>query len=351
MTDRPIISVSGIDEWRAVCSSSFMPVRAFTDESFQGAMRGGHVAEINIAHVGATASKVVRSRELTVKEPNDDVLLLVHLRGRAALTQDGRHVVTSTGGGALYEARRPFGLIFPDESEDLVVSLPRKAFPFSDRALRESTARGIDPDLSGLRIFTRYIGQVMAGDHDGYGSSPEVVRELMVATLHPLIYGPRSRPSLSGRSIVVSARWNLEQRYDDPDLSIEQLAREFAITRRHLEALFAREGQSPASFLRSIRLRRARRLLINAPFTTVTQIAAQVGFQSVNTFIRAFKRDTGFTPDEWRRLTLRDPELMCVSPVLRRLDMQQDRGAWAVDLLRTDLSRPDQKAGGFDVSA
>jgi len=66
----------------------------------------------------------------------------------------------------------------------------------------------------------------------------------------------------------------------------------------------ARVGCAPFAFQRKLRMQKARDLLATTEWS-VEQIAAAVGIGSSNSFARTFRRDSGHSPSEYRRLQTR----------------------------------------------
>jgi len=58
-------------------------------------------------------------------------------------------------------------------------------------------------------------------------------------------------------------------------------------------------GQPPLRYLTSLRMTRAKHLLLTGP-GGVERVAGDVGYGSVQAFTRAFKRSFGMTPAEFR---------------------------------------------------
>lgn len=84
-------------------------------------------------------------------------------------------------------------------------------------------------------------------------------------------------------------------------LSIEALARKHGFSASYLRDLFVRYyGCSPRRYLRQARIRRARSLMMGTHLT-LSEIAVQVGFETVHSFSRAFKAVEGCAPSEYRR--------------------------------------------------
>ena len=84
------------------------------------------------------------------------------------------------------------------------------------------------------------------------------------------------------------------------DITIQQLADLIHVSRSHLNRLFAqRIGMTPMQYLTDIRLDAAKSLLTTTR-QSVSDIAAQVGFNSPKYFCYAFHRGTGLSPRDFR---------------------------------------------------
>jgi AraC-like DNA-binding protein len=92
----------------------------------------------------------------------------------------------------------------------------------------------------------------------------------------------------------------MQRRYSDP-LTLTQVARVAGFAPGHFSRLFKRrEGVTFESYLLGLRLGQAKKLLIDRQHN-VTRIAVLTGFGSVHSFCRAFAREVGKTPLEYRR--------------------------------------------------
>ena len=84
------------------------------------------------------------------------------------------------------------------------------------------------------------------------------------------------------------------------DLSLEHLCRQFYISQSKLYKLSkANLGMGLSDYIRSARLKKARKLLVDTDLS-VSQISESVGIFHNNYFIRAFKNETGVTPLQYR---------------------------------------------------
>jgi transcriptional regulator GlxA family with amidase domain len=92
------------------------------------------------------------------------------------------------------------------------------------------------------------------------------------------------------------------------DLTVDTLAARACLCRRHFTRRFKEEfGTSPAAFVERLRLNEAcHRLAVRD--NSVEHIAASLGFKSAATFRRAFQRQLGIMPIDYRHRVARDGE-------------------------------------------
>ncbi len=110
---------------------------------------------------------------------------------------------------------------------------------------------------------------------------------------------PAFGPNMAhGDRAVLTAQEVAERR---PASSVGDLAKASGLEPRTLHRRFlARLGLSPQSYLREVRVERAKRLLASGT-RSVEDIAGEVGYLDAAGFRRLFKSTTGLTPGEYRR--------------------------------------------------
>ncbi len=107
---------------------------------------------------------------------------------------------------------------------------------------------------------------------------------------------------------------------EDQTISMESLGQLSGLSRSRLFQLFDQYiGQSPISYVRTLRIKRAQ-LLLQQPNLPITTIAAQLGFSSSQHFATVFKRITGVTPRAFRKLRPAQPDLAEVTQTKGHLE-------------------------------
>ncbi|GAA3399516.1 helix-turn-helix domain-containing protein [Paenibacillus hodogayensis] len=88
------------------------------------------------------------------------------------------------------------------------------------------------------------------------------------------------------------------------DISLELVAEKLGLSRGYLSTYFhEKTGQTFSEYVNGLRMQRAKEMLSGTD-SRIQDIAAEVGYQNVNSFIRMFKRICGLTPGEFRRVAL-----------------------------------------------
>jgi AraC-like DNA-binding protein len=94
------------------------------------------------------------------------------------------------------------------------------------------------------------------------------------------------------------------QKFLDPQLSLESLSEELGKSTSHLSKLMnAHAGSNFPDHINKYRVEEAKKLLANDDFDTYTIVAIglECGFNSKSTFYTAFKKFTGQTPNQYRK--------------------------------------------------
>ena len=94
----------------------------------------------------------------------------------------------------------------------------------------------------------------------------------------------------------------IEHNLDDLALSVDSIAENFFMSTRSVHRLFAKFDTTVASTVRDLRLETARRMMLSPSQRTksVSFIASQLGFSSLQVFSRAFTAKYGVGPKHYR---------------------------------------------------
>lgn len=117
----------------------------------------------------------------------------------------------------------------------------------------------------------------------------------------------RMKGALAGESedpFIARLRQVIHKHLSEPDFTVKDLCRIIGVSHSQLHRkLSTLTGQSTTNFIRSIRLNKAKELLLN-PKNTVAAVAYDTGFREPEYFYRVFKKAFKMTPKEFRNAGL-----------------------------------------------
>jgi AraC family transcriptional regulator, regulatory protein of adaptative response / methylphosphotriester-DNA alkyltransferase methyltransferase len=106
----------------------------------------------------------------------------------------------------------------------------------------------------------------------------------------------RHRTSLFEEAVEI-----VESEYGS-DLSLDEIARRVASSRRQLQRSYAEIGETTfRTHLTAVRMQRAADMLTGGRLT-VREVAHRVGYRQPAQFAKAFRRIMGASPSDWREL-------------------------------------------------
>lgn len=96
-------------------------------------------------------------------------------------------------------------------------------------------------------------------------------------------------------------------KYYSDKIELDKIAASACMSRFHYIRVFQQVyGMTPRQYLQDLRIEKARELLQKGH--SVTQVCFDVGYESLTTFSKVFKRGTGYPPKTYRALNISNPE-------------------------------------------
>ena len=87
------------------------------------------------------------------------------------------------------------------------------------------------------------------------------------------------------------------------DIQISEIAEKFNINSQYLSRFFKEQtGTTLVSYLNDLRINKAKQLLKSDKSTKISNIAVSVGFNSINHFIKVFRKSEGISPSIYREI-------------------------------------------------
>lgn len=113
----------------------------------------------------------------------------------------------------------------------------------------------------------------------------------------------KTHPLKSERNqeLIERARKIIYANLSDPDFSLEDLAQKLYISTRQIQRIFLKTGSRGFRYELHLARMRAGKHYLRSGNDSVASIAHKVGFKGPMHFSKAFRRQTGMSPIEWRR--------------------------------------------------
>jgi len=295
--------------WVDMICTTYVQLECDAKESdhFRGSILSHRLPGLDLSVVSSRAQRVMRTPRVISNASDDYFIVSLQTQGHAVISQDGRDAVMSPGDFAIYDSTRPYVLRFGGDFEEIVLKLRGdqiRSLVHNTEGLTATTVSG----RTGAGHLLITMIKTLRDEADSLlpASAAAVasgVVNLLVAGLQSLPACKKAELSSMSAYHVARIRQCIDDRLQDPALSIESIAAELAMSVGHLHRLFKTEPLSPSQYLRTRRLEACSRELLDArrAKASVAEIAFKWGFNDAAHFSRAFRDRFDCSPREWRR--------------------------------------------------
>ncbi len=157
--------------------------------------------------------------------------------------------------------------------------------PLQHIGLHDLVIRHFEAILDRLRFETIGFQQEIAAD--------------ILAIVAAVLSAAKSRGQSGGGYELIRRAKSVIEEQTDGALVIENLASAFGLSAGHFRQVFKRHtGLSPYQYHQQLKINRAKSLLRSSELT-IKQIAKILGFESVFSFSKLFKKKTNVSPQHW----------------------------------------------------
>ena len=241
------------------------------------------------------------SRQFKVIVADDEKLIAKNIARRIEESSEAFRVIARAGSGteALEQARELLpDVVFSD------IKMPEMDGIELIAALRKEHPSMLCVIVSGYSDFEYMKAAIQnsAVDYLLKPVNPEELKHLLQrleATLLAREQQVVPRREADAAALAENVRVYLQENYDKP-VDFSALADSLAVSAPYLSKLFHEQtGSSPSKYLTDIRMRQARKLLMDTNLT-VKEIAGRVGFPDPFHFSRSFRNAVGISPAQFR---------------------------------------------------
>lgn len=306
---RPTMATTDVDEAHEkiaelFCSHELAP--RTTKSAVDMKLRSLHRGDVGIEFLDYGADVRIEPEGL-----QDFHLVQIPLAGHATMQVGAETVESKPTLATVPPVDRPFSMSWDSGSPHLIVYVRRLALAkvaehlYGEKAL--DLGYGMDLANTAGRAFLRSVVEL----HDDMISQPQsaapaFVQGLLADSMMSRLLMAMEPPAVEGRDPEIESRLvrecrELLERHSAEELSVPDIAECLGVSVRTLQtALRAEYGATPSELLRSIRLDRARELLLESDprEQTVTAIAEICGFTHQGRFSALYLKAFGELPSE-----------------------------------------------------
>lgn len=302
-----VFEAGSVDEWEDIVSDCFIPLSCV---SFQSGYRARmeHLSlgsTMSVSALWTAGTTVQRTERLAHRATSDDLHISFQLASRGIIQQGRRMVSVRPGSVSIYATDAPYLQDYSEPGQkQLIVQVSRAALGLPFGALNSMLENLTIPTADTTRVFYTYIAEAQkhARESDGVAGAEAgvVAKDLAVTMLRSAASGRRIVPQTPGGMLHTIGNYVDEHL---SDVTVDDLAARFFISRRRLYDIFNGLETTPSEFLRTKRLEysAARLADVTESRTTIAEVARAAGFDDQTTFTRAFRRAYGVTPRAWRK--------------------------------------------------
>jgi len=300
-----------VEFWSESSFEAYLPVqiRSPAGEEFGARMWGYELGPLNLFRISAAANTMIRTpRAIAACDP-ECLHLTVVLRGQISTAQEGRTGVARTGDMISYETSHPVVSRADQPFESIVVRVPKQLLGRQEPQISGLTALGISGAEGLPRATVAFFRSLFCGLEDGTitpadaPNAGDCVLDLVRGVFAAPLQGREPTTLRSRAEILLNVQSYIEANLGDPDLDPEEIARASFISTRYLHKLFESEGTTVCRSIRTARLERIRRDLLDPGLSheTILTIASRWGLPGPQHFSRLFRSEYGCSPSELRR--------------------------------------------------
>lgn len=247
-----------------------------------------------------SAMRFNRSRA-SIVDGDDSIGIVVCSSSRTELSQRGQQIELRAGDAIAFLHSEPV-IVACAEGLQFGLSVPCEALRSRLTSVDSLTMRPISRRAEALRLLMIYLKSALK---EGVLAVPKL-RDAVLTHIHDLVALAISASAPLGESsasAVVAARHSaalghIAAHFQDPELSLEAVARCQRISPRYLQRLMMSSGTSFTERVNELRLQRAFALLIesNGGGRRISDIALEAGFSDISHFNRLFRARFGISP-------------------------------------------------------
>lgn len=300
-----VVAADRADYWNGITTHYFGPLetRATGRSEFNAKLATRPVSFLRTFHIVGSGHAVRRNRSNAGTIP-DAIKLLLQVRGRCRVEQEGRTVELTPGSWCVYDTVRSYDIINSGNIEQIVVQIPRDQI--IDRGFRRLAEPFVADLESSMTPITASFIRSYAGPALEPDEGDQFLAETTVGFVRRALYSACSQRRTAqppASQLRVRIRQYILTHLNNPDLSIGRIAQAMGCSKRYLHQVFAAEDTTIERYIWRLRIEHCCEALAEEANLdkSISAIAFECGFNSSAHFSRLFKAQVGMAPTAFRR--------------------------------------------------
>lgn len=261
---------------------------------------------MQISELRTNAQLVRRSRSLAARAEAPIYKLTMQLAQRSEIRQASRAALLMPGQWTIYDTTMPYEVNVDDDAHFLVLKIPGEHLaawkPYVQGALARPFSTQGGCGRMAMQMLRLSLKEQSGLTHNARQLAASSILHMLGLHLSEAQCDPELQQPWRQAQLIQMQQYILEHLHD-PELSPASVAAAFRVSRRYLYGLFQQADMTPSDFILSSRLARCRDALREPALAarSIGHIASQHGFVDAACFSRAFRRQFGVSPSQWRR--------------------------------------------------
>lgn len=236
------------------------------------------------------------------KRYDEHCLFQYTLSGEGEIEIQGINYKLKAGDGFIVEIPGEHCYRLPEHSSEweiLYIEFTREVLPFWHQLLSiAGPVISIDENSDFIKLVWQTYGVAVRDEiQDIYQCSKYAYQLIMELISH--FQNQEKIKELPSKILLCK---QFVDRYYKEQIGLDDMARTSGISKFYLTREFEKEiGMTPGKYLTKVRLENAAKLLVFSTDINIETIAREAGFSCGNYFGKVFKKNTGVSPDEFRR--------------------------------------------------